>query len=413
MRGEVERGKDPTPLGFPGGVSILPELRTEIMHDSRAFTARVFTATLALASLTIGSACSSDSVTSPSSDDAALVFARLADSVSRSGGDSSISGAYASIADVLRAGGRVSPITITVDGTPTAFLATAQLSRIQVITSICAAGATCPTPRTFPPLRTLVAWQRDDPRRVIQLSSSSDAEPISAYLYPTFAPLPFPAAFFVYLDGKGGSYFGSSGSQAVTVKTSETACDIQGKHFPAIPPAPPKCTLADFTVRFDAKAEPSSFLTRNNTATGTHTFGMSSQAVLGAAYEIIASQPILPPIKVQPSAALPAVLTAKVDSVVTLTLTVTNPSATPVDVVFSSGQRYDFAIISATTGAEVWRWSVGRGFTMAFGQQTLAANGTLVFVDTWKPTVKGNLVAVGSLVSASHRAEGKAQLTVP
>ena len=93
--------------------------------------------------------------------------------------------------------------------------------------------------------------------------------------------------------------------------------------------------------------------------------------------------------------------------------TVTNPSATPVDVVFSSGQRYDFAIISATTGAEVWRWSVGRGFTMAFGQQTLPANGTIVFVDTWKPTVKGNLVAVGSLVSASHRAEGKVQLTIP
>ncbi len=383
------------------------------MHDSRAFTARVLTATLALASLTMGAACRSGSVTSPSSDDAALVFSRLADSVSRAGGDSSTSGAYAALAEALRAGGRVSPITITVDGTPTLFLGTAQLSRIQVITNVCAAGASCPSSSNVPPLRTLIAWQRDDPRRVIQLSSGSDAEPISAYLYPTFAPLPFPAALFVYLDGKGGSYFGSSGSQAVSVKTSETACDIQGKPFPAIPPAPPKCTLADFTVRFDAKAEPSSFLVHKNTATGSHIFSMSSQAVRGTAYDITASQPILPPIKVQPSAALPAVLTAKVDSVVTLTLTVTNPSVTPVDVVFASGQRYDFAILSAATGAEVWRWSVGRAFTMAFGQHTLPANGTIVFIDTWKPTVKGNLVAVGSLVSASHRAEGKAQLTIP
>ena len=383
------------------------------MHDSRAFTARVLRATLALAMLTIGSACSSDSVTSPSSDDAALVFARLADSVSRSGGDSSTSNAYAALAEVLRGGGRISPITITIDGTPTVFFATAQLSRIQVIANICAAGVTCPTPPSVPPLRTLVAWQKDDPRRVIQLSSGSDAEPISAYLYPTFAPLPFPAAFFVYLDGMGGAYFGSSGSQAVAVKTSSTACDVVSKLTIAIPPAPPKCTLADFTVRFDSKAEPSSFLARKNSATGSHIFSMSAQAVLGTVYDIIASQPILPPIKVQPTVALPAVLTAKVDSVVTLTLTVTNPSATPADVVFSSGQRYDFAIVSAATGAEVWRWSVGRGFTMAFGQQTLPANGTIVFVDTWKPTVKGNLVAVGSLVSASHRAEGKVQLTIP
>jgi hypothetical protein len=50
---------------------------------------------------------------------------------------------------------------------------------------------------------------------------------------------------------------------------------------------------------------------------------------------------------------------------------------------------------------------------MALGQQVVPPNGTLVFIERWKPTVKGNLVALGSLASASHRAEAKAQLSVP
>jgi len=41
------------------------------------------------------------------------------------------------------------------------------------------------------------------------------------------------------------------------------------------------------------------------------------------------------------------------------------------------------------------------------------ANGTLVYTAQWKPTQKGNLIATGSLVSLSHRADAKMFLMMP
>lgn len=362
-------------------------------------------------------ACRSDVPTAPLGDDAARavnVFTQLADSVARSGGDSSLVAAYGSLANAVRQGGRVSPIVISVDGVATTFLATAQQTEIGLTALGCPAGALCPVRFVALPMRSLVAWQQDDPRRVVQLSSTSDADPIAAYIYPTFAAFPYPVASLVFIDGKGGTFFGTSGSQKFSVALSDSACVATGPSGVTATNTyvPPRCTQATFAVSFSGKAEPSSFLARNNTASGSHAFAMAPQAIRGARFELPIVTTPLPPITVTPTASLPATLSAKVDSVVTLTLTVSNPSSATTDVIFGSGQQYDFTVGDAN-GSLLWRWSTGMAFTQVVSTRSVAANGSLVFTAQWKPTSRGTLIATGSLVSISHGASAKISLVVP
>ncbi|MEP7000853.1 MAG: BsuPI-related putative proteinase inhibitor [bacterium] len=371
---------------------------------------------LGAACLSFAAACATIDITPPpaNSDQAARavdLFAHLADSVSRSGGDGEIGGAYASLADAIRQGGRVSPIVVTVDGVPTTFLATAQQTEIHIA---CMADAICPLINTIPTLRSLIAWQENDPSRIIQLSSVADSNPIRAYVNPTFAPFPTPSASLVFLDGKHGSYFGTSGAQKFGMTPSATACTIVGTSKPTMaslsPPA--HCTEAAFSVTFNGKAEPSAFLSKSP-ALGTHTISMSPQSILGARYEVVGTDTPTPPIGVTPVGVLPATLTATVDSLVTLTLTVRNSSRSSIEVSFSSGQQYDFAIYDAATAVQLWRWSAARAFVQTFGTQSVPSNGTLVYTAQWRPARKGNLIATGSLVSTTHRADAKILVPVP
>jgi Intracellular proteinase inhibitor len=372
-------------------------------------------AALGLACLTFVAACGGDSSTSPTQQDDAAhavnVFTQLADSISRAGGDADIGGAYARLSEAVRQGGRISPIVITVDGVATTFNATALQTETEFTctpTLICTMSY-----RTFVH-RTLIAWQQDNPRRIVQLSSESDADPIRAYVFPVLVPFAGNSASLTFFDGSGGVYFGTSGSQRFDVTKSAVPCTpaTPDKMMPAIYPAPPHCTQADFFVTFNGKAEPSTFLATRNTATGSHSFSMAAQQVKGARFELAAPVRPLPPIIVPPNASLPATLTAKVDSIVTLTLTVSNPSS-PARIEFSSGQHYDFSIIDASSGALLWRWGMGMMFTQMMSSESIPANGTLVYTATWKPAGKGNYIAVGSLVSMSHRADAKVQVSVP
>ena len=115
---------------------------------------------------------------------------------------------------------------------------------------------------------------------------------------------------------------------------------------------------------------------------------------------------------VTPSASLPATLAATVDSLVTLTLTISNPSIATVDVIFASGQQFDFAI-SDSGGALLWQWSTGLAFAQMFGTKSIAPNGSLVYAAQWKPIAHGVLNAVGSLVSTSHVAVARTLVAVP
>ncbi len=55
---------------------------------------------------------------------------------------------------------------------------------------------------------------------------------------------------------------------------------------------------------------------------------------------------------------------------VRMALTVFNHSAEPVHLEFRTSQRYDF-VIEDGKGREVWRWSEGRLFTQALGEEIL------------------------------------------
>ena len=71
-----------------------------------------------------------------------------------------------------------------------------------------------------------------------------------------------------------------------------------------------------------------------------------------------------------------------VGETVRFTLTVTNTGSSPVTVILPSGQRYDF-VVRSSGGAEVWRWSYGRAFTLIYGEQTLDPGQTLTYSETW------------------------------
>ena len=388
------------------------------MRLSRSFV-RHRAVALGAACLALATSCGRDTVSGvnpPSVADAAAaavtLFGHLADSVAKTGGDSAVGGAYAALAEAVRQSGRVSPIVISVDGVPTDFLASAQQTEFTF--SPCGSNPACLAPVQMTKLRTLVAWQQNDPHRIVQLSSASDADSIFAYLHPTFAAPMFPTAWLLFMDGKGGTFFGTSGSQKFGVTTSTTPCTTAGPTapFPAVLPVP-RCTQADFSITFSAKAEPSSFLVGKNNATGSHSFFMATQPVLGARFELGTALTPRPPIPVTTTVALPATLTAKVDSLVHLTLTVSNPSSTPVQVTFGSGKHYDFTISDASTGAVVWRWGMGVFFTQVVSTETIPANGSLAFTTQWQPAQKGSLIATGSLVSLSHNAAAKVAVWVP
>jgi len=391
-------------------------------------TYRIRLSVIALAAAAIG-ACATES-TAPLSagSDAALAadqFTKLADSVNRNGGDADVGGAYAAIASAVRAGGRVSPIVLTIDGVSAPFVATAMSNELSY-GAPCSSNGCAALPRPML-TRTLIAWDAANPKRVVQLSAQSDDELIDALLYPSLLALYVPHATLVYMDGKGGTYFGTSGTQKMAETKSATPC-AASRDSAVISKLPSTCTQSDFTITFSSKVEPSAFLVANNTATGVHTLSMSAQTVAGSHVLMTVtlcdtacnpggpnSPPVTegPPVVVRPSSQLPATLTTTVDSLVTMTLTVKNPSADPIKVTFPSGQKYDFVVTDSTTGRDVWRWADGKGFTMALVDQTVPGNGSLVFTERWKPVGRGRYLVHGLLVSLSHRAEAYASVLVP
>ncbi|MGC8794346.1 MAG: BsuPI-related putative proteinase inhibitor [Bryobacteraceae bacterium] len=62
---------------------------------------------------------------------------------------------------------------------------------------------------------------------------------------------------------------------------------------------------------------------------------------------------------------------ARVPPTMTARLTLRNTTETPVDLVWPSGQRYDFQI-RTEKGDVLWRWSDGKAFTLLYGKESFA-----------------------------------------
>jgi hypothetical protein len=348
----------------------------------------------------------------------------MADSVARNGGATDVGTAYAGIAGILRTGGQLTPITLGIDGVAVPFIATAMT--VETTVNDCPPNAQCfAAPATFV-LRSLIAWEKENPSRLVQLSSASNDEVIGAILDPSLLASYASMASLVYMDGAGGTFVGTSGTQQFDVAKSAAPCPapVDADTTLRILRLNGTCTLADHAVTFSGKAEPSPFLLSSNTATGTHMITMSGQSVHGT-YRQVAITPCdpscytpgdslpQPPVVVRPTNELPATLSATVNGDVTLTFTVKNPSAEPVKVVYPSGQKYDFVVIDSTTGKSVWSWSASRTFIQAVNDETVPGGGSLTFVEKWTPPKKGLYLAHAVLTSTSHRAQAYASFVVP
>jgi hypothetical protein len=75
----------------------------------------------------------------------------------------------------------------------------------------------------------------------------------------------------------------------------------------------------------------------------------------------------------------------------------------PVELEFSSSQRYDFAM--ANNGSEVWRWSEDKVFAQVLGTESLGpGEAPLEYEEIWQPAPPGRYRAVAT-ITARDRSE--------
>jgi hypothetical protein len=370
-----------------------------------------------VALLAAGCTSSTEPRVDPDALAAAATFDRIADSLSTAGADAGVSSAYREVASVLRRGPGLSPVTISVDGAPAEYLATG----LSFDRNYCPPQAVCPS-IYFPSVNSVIAWQRSDPRRIVQLTA--DADMAIGATTPGYTDLyPFrQRATITYLDGTGGVYLGTGGTQAITVTPGEEAC--------AAPTAPPeasytlppiRCRLATFDVAFDGTVQPPPFDLRRNTASGTHTIAMAAQTVSGVQLSTagcatcgLNAPPLRPPITIDAnSSVLQPTLTATASGRdVTLTFTVKNVSAAPVQLDFNSAQQYDFIVRNVATGAAVWQWSATMGFAAVLTSRTLAPGEAAVYAEHWQATAAGTYGVQALLTTRSLQAAAYAPVAV-
>jgi hypothetical protein len=318
----------------------------------------------------------------------------------------------------------VTPIALSIDGVAKTFMATTMT--VETTVNDCPPSAQCFAPPTTYSLRSLIAWEKDNPTRLVQISSTTNDERIGAILDPSPLALYARMASLIYMDGSGATFLGISGTQKFDVAKSATPCPAGVESDTTLRILRPNgtCTLADHTASFSGQLEPSPFQTVSNIAKVQHTIAMSPQAVHGTFRQLTITTcdpscypPVdslsVPPVVVRPSNQLPAKLSASVNGDVTLTFTVRNPSADPVKVVFPSSQRYDFTAIDSTTGKSVWSWAANRDFLQAIGEETVPGGGSLTFVEKWTPPKRGLYLVHARLTSTTHRSEAYASVVVP
>jgi uncharacterized repeat protein (TIGR01451 family) len=362
---------------------------------------------------------------SQAATDAAATLLHLADSLSTHGGSTSEIAAYRSLATLLIGTGRLSTVTISVDGTATEFLATAQEIRLGAcpLNALCAAYST-----NAPPDRSMIAWQKSNPRRVVQLFAPAPLATIVSTGSTGVVSSAYPSAKLLFLDGAGALY-GGSPTLGITASTSSTPCapptgDAHGSYLGFV-----ICQQADFTVSFDGTAllipleglqvQPAA-ATSTTPPAPSHDLGMPIQHVKGAHIEMPTTcaacpdpaMPGAPPFTSPWHDSLSATLTATVGTDVTFTFTVKNTGSTAAVVRFNDGQQYDFRVWNSS-GAQVWHWGTDKGFTLALTTRTLAAGESVSYVEHWARPAAGAYHAMGYLTSASHAAAAFTTFSAP
>lgn len=374
--------------------------------------------------LAIAAGCHSDSTApadGPSVVDAAQSLTRIADSLTAHGGDPAEITALRGLAGLVMSNGRLSTTTITVDGEATEFVAIGR----QVELAGCPIEMLCMSVAR-PPLRSFTAWQKRDPRRFIQIMSSTDGPISGRRIFPD-STTAANGAQLIYFDGGGQVYVGVSGTQSMAMTPSDTPCFKRGGEELAIY-APIQCSFADFSVAFDAAAESwyVPFARRGDASPApSHRLSMATQTVHGTRILMTPRQcgdcpdsSISPPVVIPPAQppagdSLTSALAVAVGTDVTLSFTVTNANNAPATIQFPSAQQYDFRIWNENGGALVWRWAADKAFAQVVTSRALAAGESVTYVAHWAPVAKGSYRASAYLTSSSHGAASFATFTVP
>lgn len=115
---------------------------------------------------------------------------------------------------------------------------------------------------------------------------------------------------------------------------------------------------------------------------------------------------------------LEATLTATpTDGRVTFELTVENAGDAPERLSFRSGQRAEFAVRPADADpdderAAVWRWSRGRMFAQALGEEVIEPGESRRYEGDWDDPDPGEYVAVGRVVCDDRDVTAETDLSV-
>ena len=388
---------------------------------------RIRLATVIIAGVAFVAGCHSEPTapdTRAAANDAAQQLFHLADSLQQNGGSVGEVGAYRGLAALLVGTGRLSSVTISVDGAASEYLATAQ--EIQFGSS-CPPGAVCAAiAPSLPPDRALIAWQKSDPRRMVQLFVHGfDAQALSGGASVTMVDIPS----LLYFDGSGSLYSGSTATRSVSVTQSDTPCSPPDGNVLAVY-APWPCKQAEFTVSFDGTAQlmpldglyaSDSVVAPGTNAAPSHRISMASQQVHGSHLEFVptcygcvdSTQPgSTPPVTMPWRDSLSATLTTTTGSDVTFTFTVTNTRDSSATVRFNDSQQFDIRVWDANEKL-VWRWGADQAFAQLVTTRTLAPGESATYVAHWKPASAGSYHAMAYLTSSSHGAVAFANVTAP
>ena len=100
------------------------------------------------------------------------------------------------------------------------------------------------------------------------------------------------------------------------------------------------------------------------------------------------------------------------DDVIELMLELQNNSEQPLILDFSTGQRYDFAIVRSPADT-VWSWSKERMFMQMLGQETVQPNQVLVYREQVSPQLPaGTFTIVGRIVAQDQTLMASAVIVV-
>lgn len=97
---------------------------------------------------------------------------------------------------------------------------------------------------------------------------------------------------------------------------------------------------------------------------------------------------------------------------IVLTLEVANHTDETVTFEFSSGQRYDFTIVTAA-GNPLWRWSVGMAFIQMLGQESIRPGQSLTYRQTFEGELAaGSFEVIAELVATNYALTATTTVTV-